>query len=179
MEAWTEDVGVDPPWEEKRDDRMLWRGKTTGIYFKEGVPWSEWNSRSYLRQIRLHRIFPVDYPADISQRINLVSHTARTSGQTPVYDVPEPLKAVGSPRDTALSELNADLVDVAFVDEAIQCDSELCEEIGKEYKFGVRKDWAAGNQSVTLIIQFIGLLTARYKYLLDLGESASQRLIRE
>jgi len=41
MEAWTEDVGIDPPWEEKTDDRMLWRGKTTGIYFKDGVPWSE------------------------------------------------------------------------------------------------------------------------------------------
>jgi hypothetical protein len=42
-EAWTTDVGDDPAWEDKTDDRLLWRGKTTGIYFKEGVPWSEWN----------------------------------------------------------------------------------------------------------------------------------------
>lgn len=41
MEAWTEDVGDDPVWEAKKDERMLWRGKTTGIYFKDGVPWSE------------------------------------------------------------------------------------------------------------------------------------------
>jgi hypothetical protein len=43
MEAWTEDVGDDPPWEQKKDDRMLWRGKNTGIYFKDGVPWGEWS----------------------------------------------------------------------------------------------------------------------------------------
>ncbi len=41
MEAWTEDVGKDPAWDEKQDDRMLWRGKNTGIYFKQGVPWSK------------------------------------------------------------------------------------------------------------------------------------------
>ena len=41
MEAWTEDVGDDPAWDEKTNERMLWRGKTTGIYFKDGVPWSE------------------------------------------------------------------------------------------------------------------------------------------
>jgi hypothetical protein len=34
-------VGDDPSWEEKRDDRLLWRGKNTGMYFKDGVPWSE------------------------------------------------------------------------------------------------------------------------------------------
>lgn len=41
MENWTEDVGVDPPWEEKKDDRLLWRGKNTGIFYKKGVPWGE------------------------------------------------------------------------------------------------------------------------------------------
>ena len=46
MEAWTEDVGDDPPWEQKKDDRMLWRGKNTGIYFKDGVPWGESRCRS-------------------------------------------------------------------------------------------------------------------------------------
>lgn len=46
MENWTEDVGEDPPWEEKVNDRMLWRGKNTGIFFKPGVPWGELNSKS-------------------------------------------------------------------------------------------------------------------------------------
>lgn len=39
-EAWTEDVGDDPEWDDKPDNRVLWRGKTTGIYFKHSVPWS-------------------------------------------------------------------------------------------------------------------------------------------
>ena len=41
MEAWTENVGQDVAWEKKTDDRMLWRGKNTGIFFKDSVPWSE------------------------------------------------------------------------------------------------------------------------------------------
>lgn len=41
MEAWVEDVDNDPPWESKSNNKMLWRGKTTGIYFKDDVPWSE------------------------------------------------------------------------------------------------------------------------------------------
>jgi len=86
--------------------------------------------------------------ADISQRINLVSHTARTTGFTPVYDISEPFAAVGAPRDTALSRLNSELVDVGFVDEAIQCDPEVCAEIGDTYKFAGRKDWDQGNQWV-------------------------------
>lgn len=44
-EAWTEDVGEDPPWEEKKKDKLLWRGKTTGIFHKDGVNWSKRTSR--------------------------------------------------------------------------------------------------------------------------------------
>lgn len=40
-EAWTEDVGDDPAWEEKQHSLLLWRGKTTGILYKEGFNWSE------------------------------------------------------------------------------------------------------------------------------------------
>lgn len=79
---------------------------------------------------------------DISQRINLVSHTSRRNGDIPVYDVPGPLQAVGAPLDTPLSQLNSDLVDVAFVDEAIQCDPPVCKEIGRDYKFGGRRIWS-------------------------------------
>nr|XP_018267302.1 uncharacterized protein I303_01287 [Kwoniella dejecticola CBS 10117]OBR89460.1 hypothetical protein I303_01287 [Kwoniella dejecticola CBS 10117] len=143
MEAWTEDVGDDPIWEDKRDDRMLWRGKTTGIYFKDEVPWN------------------------ISQRINLVSKTAEPLGHIPVFDVPalhNPNKPVGAPRNTPLSQLNAELMDVAFVDEAIQCDRHVCRQIQEGYKFAGRKDWSQGNQ---------------YKYLLDIdGNGWSARFKR-
>nr|XP_019015081.1 uncharacterized protein I206_01169 [Kwoniella pini CBS 10737]OCF53862.1 hypothetical protein I206_01169 [Kwoniella pini CBS 10737] len=143
MEAWTEDVGDDPIWEEKKDDRMLWRGKTTGIYFKDEVPWN------------------------ISQRINLVSKTAEPLGHIPVLDVPSqhnPNKPVGAPRNTPLSQLNAELMDVAFVDQAIQCDQDVCYQIQEGYKFAGRKTWSQGNQ---------------YKYLLDIdGNGWSARFKR-
>ena len=110
---------------------------------------------------------------DISQRINLVSHTSRTTGNTPVYSISDPLESVGSPRDTALSQLNADLVDVAFVDEPIQCDPKVCAEIEKDYKFGARKDWTEGNQYVECNPQssWTNQASSRYKYLLDIGKS--------
>nr|XP_031859158.1 uncharacterized protein CI109_005353 [Kwoniella shandongensis]KAA5526230.1 hypothetical protein CI109_005353 [Kwoniella shandongensis] len=140
MEAWTEDVGDDPAWEDKTDERMLWRGKTTGIYFKDGVPWN------------------------ISQRVNLVSRAAQNTGQLPMLDITPPNAPVGSPRDTPLSQLNADLMDVAFVDEAIQCDEKVCEVVQGRYTFGERKDWSQGNQ---------------YKYLLDIdGNGWSARFKR-
>ncbi|WVF70460.1 hypothetical protein IAT40_005250 [Kwoniella sp. CBS 6097] len=143
MEAWTEDVGDDPVWEQKRDDRMLWRGKTTGIYFKNDVPWN------------------------ISQRINLVHQGAQTSGYLPTFETPprdSPETPVGHPIDLSLSQLNTELMDVGFVDEAIQCDREVCREVQNKYRFAGRKDWNQGNQ---------------YKYLLDIdGNGWSARFKR-
>ncbi|OCF42296.1 hypothetical protein I317_03916 [Kwoniella heveanensis CBS 569] len=143
MEAWTEDVGDDPAWEEKKDDRMLWRGKTTGIYFKNDVPWN------------------------ISQRVNLVHQAAQISGYLPTFEVPSresPETPVGHPIDLSLSQLNSELMDVGFVDEAIQCDEEICKKVEEGYKFAGRKDWNQGNQ---------------YKYLLDIdGNGWSARFKR-
>ncbi|WWC86254.1 uncharacterized protein L201_001127 [Kwoniella dendrophila CBS 6074] len=144
MEAWTEDVGDDPIWDDKKDDRMLWRGKNTGIYFKDGVPWN------------------------ISQRINLVSKTSQTLGDIPVFKVPSAadnqLEPVGKPNNIPLNNLNDHLMDVAFVDQAIQCDSNVCKQVEQDYKFGSRKDWSQGNQ---------------YKYLLDIdGNGWSARFKR-
>ncbi|KAL7419480.1 hypothetical protein Q5752_006318 [Cryptotrichosporon argae] len=139
-EAWTEDVGEDPAWEDKTDGRLLWRGKTTGIYFRDGVPWN------------------------ISQRVNLVSHAAMTDGTVPVYPVPPPSTAIGGPEQNPWADLNAALVDVGFVDEPIQCDSEVCDVVRKAYAFKERKTWAEGNN---------------YKYLLDLdGNGWSARFKR-
>ena len=134
MEAWTEDVGTDPPWKEKTDDRMLWRGKTTGIHFKHGVPWSECSQSD------------AAHTSDISQRVNLVERSAQSTGHLPVYSSLDPQTPIGKPQDTLMSELNADLVDAGFVDEPIQCDNELCAVVKEEYAFKGRKNWSEGNQ---------------------------------
>lgn len=41
-EAWTEDVGPDPAWSEKKD-QVLWRGSNTGIWVSEKRHWSEFD----------------------------------------------------------------------------------------------------------------------------------------
>jgi hypothetical protein len=150
MEAWTEDVGEDPPWEEKVHDKLLWRGKTTGIFFRPDVPWSE-----FITYLFRHRGLTADV-VDISQRVNLVSRTAQISGHVPVLPLKPLNKPVGAPHNQPLIQLNRDLMDVAFVDEPIQCEPEECVKVKGEYKFGTRLNWAQANQ---------------YKYLLDIGES--------
>ena len=52
MEGWTENVGIDPPWEEKKEDKLLWRGKTTGIFHDDRVAWSELNSHDLVSTCR-------------------------------------------------------------------------------------------------------------------------------
>jgi hypothetical protein len=59
------------------------------------------------------------------------------------------------PEDAALSMLNPDLVDVAFVDDPIQCSPDECARVRANYRFGKRVTWKEGNE---------------YKYLLDIGE---------
>ena len=95
---------------------------------------------------------------DISQRATLVDRAARTSGDLPILPIVKAQSSVGHANDIEVSRLNGELVDVAFVDEPIQCDKEVCEDMRKMYHFGGRKDWSEGNQ---------------YKYLLDIGMSPS------
>jgi hypothetical protein len=92
--------------------------------------------------------------------MNLVSRAASTSGQVPVLPLTPLHKPVGTPHNHPLSELNADLMDVAFVDEPIQCSPAECAQIKKEYRYGGRVNWVQGNG---------------YKYMLDIGMCSRSR----
>jgi hypothetical protein len=65
-----------------------------------------------------------------------------------VLDVASPRSPVGQPRENPLWRLNEDMMDIGFVDDAIQCDQEVCEGIQRDYAFKERKDWSQGNQWV-------------------------------
>lgn len=153
MENWTEDVGLDPPWEEKPFDKLLWRGKNTGIFHKPGVPWGELPNSPLTLSLLIRKAL-ID--EEISQRMNLVSRTMTMKGQIPVLPLTPLHKPVGTPHNVPLAELNSELMDVAFVNEPIQCDPTECARIKKEYKYGERKDWQSSND---------------YKYVLDIGMS--------
>ncbi|KAJ9108572.1 hypothetical protein QFC19_002288 [Naganishia cerealis] len=123
MEAFTEDVGNDPPWEEKTDSRLLWRGSTTGILFSDKVAWN------------------------ISQRLRLVGQAFQHSGTVPIV---QPLgshtEAIGEPEVAQVGSLNDLLLDIAFVGEPIQCASqEICDELAETYEFRRRQGWDKAN----------------------------------
>lgn len=92
--------------------------------------------------------------AEISQRINLVSRTSFDSGSIPVLPNTTPGRAVGLAHETPMDELNEDMMDIAFVDEPIQCEPETCAKVKNGYKFADRMTWDETNQ---------------FKYLLDIG----------
>ncbi|BEJ14671.1 hypothetical protein CspHIS471_0404380 [Cutaneotrichosporon sp. HIS471] len=139
-EAWTEDVGDDPEWDDKKQDLLLWRGKTTGILYTDRFHWN------------------------VTQRVNLISHMARKEGTVPVLPVSKPGNPVGAPQMEEYADLNAKLMDVAFVDDPIQCEGEVCDTLREQYRFAERKDWTTAND---------------YKYLLDVdGNGWSARFKR-
>lgn len=67
-EWWIDDVGDEPAWADK-DDRLLWRGKNTGIYFKKGVPWSASSSPGQgMGMSSSSRYIPAHQPRQSDQR---------------------------------------------------------------------------------------------------------------
>ncbi|GMK58662.1 hypothetical protein CspeluHIS016_0601040 [Cutaneotrichosporon spelunceum] len=139
-EAWTEDVGDDPAWDDKKQNLLLWRGKTTGILYNPDFQWN------------------------VTQRVNLISHGTRKEGTVPVLPVTPAGAPVGAAHAQEYAALNKKLLDVAFVDEPIQCERGGCETLLEQYHFADRKDWTAAND---------------YKYLLDVdGNGWSARFKR-
>lgn len=105
MEMWTEDVGEDPEWEDKKHDRLLWRGRNTGTFFGEKTKWKD------------------------SQRVRLVRNANRRDGKVYVLNsTSSSTESVALPHTVPLELLN-EMMDVGFSGEAIQCEPEICEEV--------------------------------------------------
>jgi len=143
---WVDDVDADPSWSEKVEERLLWRGRSTGMSMGS---FNNWNT---------------------SQRIRLVEMANRRGGETKVL-FPNGNKAgpVGFPTNVKTSALNAGWMDVAFVDRPIQCGEEnanvtlrdpetgfsFCDHIGWKYEWRrVQTHYEAW----------------RYKYILDVSD---------
>jgi hypothetical protein len=110
-ENWVEDVGVDPEWEEKSHDTLLWRGSTTGMSHKYSRAWKN------------------------SQRLRLIAMTNQHNGTYEVLRTAGPDWAVGAPISMSSEILNQRLMDTAFVGKASQCEPVVCKVIEEEYKF--------------------------------------------
>ncbi|KDQ16303.1 glycosyltransferase family 90 protein [Botryobasidium botryosum FD-172 SS1] len=124
-EQFTEDVGEDPAWADKTEDKLVWRGTTTGILVAEDFPW------------------------EMSQRFRLVALGHQRAG---TYDVLRPAEndtvAVGNPKGVRVGPMNDLFVDVAFTGKPVQCDimGSACRKAEEGWEFRRPQKWEQANQ---------------------------------
>ncbi|KAJ9114711.1 hypothetical protein QFC22_005587 [Naganishia vaughanmartiniae] len=116
-EQWTDKVPV-VPWNERTNNKLLWRGSNTGTHYSKAIPWRN------------------------SQRIRFVNET-RPNAEGAVEYLPPPYHLL---QQQTLSEamihnnkadLNENFFDIAFVGSPIQCDKQdgTCEELEEAFDF--------------------------------------------
>jgi hypothetical protein len=144
--GWMEDIdqdgtGDDPVWENKTDDRLMWRGRTTGM-------WHGNNMRYWRQSQRERMILYADANANAIRGSSSSSSTSILVGG----DKDEGFRT----RTTSVQRVNEAALDMKFADEPIGCDEEdgTCDEMKGMYTFAPAMDWrAAGN----------------YKYVMDVS----------
>ncbi|KAJ7220600.1 glycosyl transferase family 90-domain-containing protein [Mycena pura] len=107
--SWVEDIfprSDDPAWDEKSNDRAVWRGSNTGIRYTARTRWQT-----------SHRIALMHAANDKDGNLTVLSPT---KGWT------EP---VGEPLVMKKSLLNPGIFDVAFAGNPILCDEEICKHL--------------------------------------------------
>ncbi|EJT98365.1 hypothetical protein DACRYDRAFT_90924 [Dacryopinax primogenitus] len=141
-EMWTEDVGFDPAWENKTDERIVWRGSNTGILANPHTPWKA------------------------SQRVRMVSVLNNRTGSQGVLRPMGESEPVGEPVLRRHSWLNSVLADVAFTREPIQCEAGACEEMREMFDWrGMRTQTELNEYKYILDVDGNGW-SARFKRLL-------------
>ena len=116
-EQFEDEIGADPAWDEKPDERLLWRGSNTGILYQDGALWN------------------------ISHRIRLVEMGTRRGGTTRVLIPRQAASGVGSGEEFKTSLLNTGFMDVAFVKEPIQCRGPICNQLKHMFEWRVTQSW--------------------------------------
>ncbi|OCF46102.1 hypothetical protein I317_00192 [Kwoniella heveanensis CBS 569] len=114
-------------WDEKRHDRLLWRGSNTGMHYATDTPW---RGSQRTRLIKLTNINQKGHEAD-AQKIDLLA-SGRNSR--------EPRTLEEGEWTANVADLNARFMDVGFTGSPIQCDiaDGTCGELAQEYTWGTR-----------------------------------------
>lgn len=116
--GWTSGVELeeqgDIPWNDKVDERINWRGSTTGLYASNQTPWS------------------------YAHRHRLISLTNVLQGNASVLRVPSNDRSrVGTPEEVQIHTINQAWMDVAFVGGPAGCDTEsgACRQMEEMWEF--------------------------------------------
>ncbi|KAL1726872.1 glycosyltransferase family 90 protein [Schizophyllum commune] len=109
---WIEDIPGEPEWEEKTDNRLLWRGSTTGMLHDPVFHWEK------------------------NHRLRMVGLTNDNSSVLSVLESRAPGERVGQPKPHWSGALNPKLMDVAFAGRAHQCTTQrICDSIEEKFEF--------------------------------------------
>lgn len=134
------DLGDDPPWAEKADARLNWRGSTTGSYFG---PHFRWRSSQRPRLVGRTSLLPIHAP----------QLTLRGYSGTNALDGGHRLVRHTDPTGTSLryttvsaEELADRYYDVAFTGHTGQCDPGTCEAVRRMYTFKSGMSASQSNQ---------------------------------
>lgn len=115
-----DDLGGDVPWELKVNDRLGWRGRTTGMYASPSSWWAN------------------------AHRARLVTLTNALEGNVSMLRVPTKVNGnelevspVGEPKSVPLAVANRAWMDVAFTGGPISCDKDggTCDEMAQMWEF--------------------------------------------
>ncbi|GJJ08524.1 hypothetical protein Clacol_002742 [Clathrus columnatus] len=106
-------------WDDMYDERLLWRGSTTGAHHAPGRWWN------------------------VSQRTRLVESATRRGGETRVLFPPLAGRdaAVGFGRTLKYSALNSAFMDVAFSGSPQQCEEKTCSLLKQRFEFRKRMSY--------------------------------------
>jgi len=110
--GWVEDLlpSDNPPWEEKIDERLLWRGTNTGIFHGSNTRWRG-----------AHRDHLISYANNMTGTVDVL--------RSPLNDS-EP---VGEPIQLRKTHVNPALLDAQFAGKAGSCSPKLCDELNRLY----------------------------------------------
>ncbi len=122
--SWSESVGFDPPWNQKKDHRLMWRGSNTGALFTTNL--GNWNQ---------------------SQRARLVRNSNENGGTLSILASKKHQdEAVGPARPKRWKDLNEWLMDIAFAGNPVQCRPPYCEDLPKLFRYASRQSQSEANQ---------------------------------
>ena len=116
---WVEDVfprSADPEWEEKVDERLLWRGSNTGMYHSRTSRWRH-----------SHRIFLVEHANELHGTLKVLSPNKTKH------------EKVGEPLEVRKARINPAAMDIAFGGQPLACSDEVCDVLEDTYPWRKRQ----------------------------------------
>ncbi|KAF9527066.1 glycosyl transferase family 90-domain-containing protein [Crepidotus variabilis] len=116
--AWIDDVKPrenDPPWEDKTDERLFWRGSNTGMNHNDGTRW-----------IYAQRIHLVRMTSELNGTEKVIMPPFTTGQPNASTDMNWDKMQVGESVEIKKAFLNPSMMDISFSGKPLACDPKYC-----------------------------------------------------